>query len=66
MPREKEDFREILARLTERFPDREAITVTETATLLGRCARTVRENKSIPKIKMEREYLVTCGSSPVA
>lgn len=58
MPREKEDYRENLARLTERFPGRDTITITEAAALLGRCARTIRESKSIPKVKMEREYLI--------
>lgn len=58
MPREKEDFRENLARLSERFPGREAITVSETAALLGRCTRTVLTDKTIPKVKISREYIV--------
>lgn len=58
MSREKEDFRENLARLTERFPGREAITISETATILGRCPRTVLAEKAIPKIKISREYIV--------
>lgn len=58
MSREKEDFRENLSRLTERFPGREAITITETATLLGRCTRTLRSDKTLPKVKVSREYVV--------
>lgn len=58
MSREKEDFRETLARLGERFPGREAITISETAALLGRCARTLRSDKTLPKVKVSREWLV--------
>lgn len=58
MPQEKENYREHLARLSERFPGRETITIPETAALLGRCTRTVREDKSLPKVRLNREYLV--------
>lgn len=55
---ERETYREILTRLGERFPGREAITIAETAALLGRCSRTVRDDKTLPKVKVCRGYLV--------
>lgn len=58
MPCEKKDYHETLARLEERFPGREAITISETATLLGRCSRTIRDDKTLPKVKVCRAYLV--------
>ena len=35
MPREKEDFRDNLCRVTERFPDQELIPVKDAAAFLG-------------------------------
>lgn len=58
MAKEKENYHEHLARLSKRFPGREAITVPEAAALLGRCTRTVREDKTLPKVRLNREYLI--------
>lgn len=58
MPREKEDFRENLARLTERFPGREAISIQEAAPILGRCVRTLVDDKKFPKIKIGSSWSV--------
>lgn len=55
MPREKEDFRETLARLQERFPGREAITTKELAQMLECDPRTVA-NSSAPRLKVGRVY----------
>jgi hypothetical protein len=56
MPREKEDFREILARLTERFPGRAAISIQEAAPILGRCVKTLTYDKNFPKVKIGNSW----------
>lgn len=58
MSREKEDFRETLARLTERFPGREAITIPEVAPIVGRCVKILRYDKNLPKRKVGRSWVV--------
>ena len=44
MPREKEDFRDNLDRLEEKFPGREYISAKEAAEFLGLDIRTVRKH----------------------
>jgi hypothetical protein len=48
LPREKQDYREILARLNAVFPDRGAITLEEAARYYGVCTRTLTRDKSFP------------------
>lgn len=43
MSREKEDFRDNLERLEEKFPDKEIISAREAADFLGLDIRTVRK-----------------------
>ena len=58
MSREKEDFRENLARLTERFPGREMISLQEVAPILGRCVKTLRYDNQFPKRKIGSVWFV--------
>lgn len=58
MPREKEDFREALARLTERFPGREAISIKEAAPLVNRCEKALRYAPDFPKRKIGNIWYV--------
>lgn len=58
MSREKEDFRENLARLTERFPGREAISIQEAAPVVGRCVKMLSYDKSFPKRKVGNRWSV--------
>lgn len=58
MSREKDDFREILARLTKRFPGREAISIAEAAPLVGRCEKLLRYDKNLPKRKVGRTNVI--------
>lgn len=53
MPREKENFREILARLQENYPGREALTGTEVADMMGCDIRTLA-TAGVPRVKMGR------------
>lgn len=48
MPKEKEGFREALARLDELFPGREAIKVKEACILLGANRQTLLSNPTFP------------------
>lgn len=43
MAREKELMRDNLARIKEKFPDKELLRVCEVADYLGVCAKTVRK-----------------------
>ena len=43
MPREKSGYRQNLEFLNERFPNKDALTITEVAMFLGRTTRTVRK-----------------------
>lgn len=52
MPREKEGFREQLARLDELYPGREAISIQEASALLGLYRRTLLEDESFPAKKI--------------
>ena len=52
MPREKEDFREILQNLRDRFPGREAVFLKEAAEILGVSYRVLVNNKNFPKKKI--------------
>ena len=58
MPREKEDFREILARLTEKFPGRETISIQEAVPLVNRCAKSLRYDSDFPKKKIGNIWYV--------
>lgn len=44
MSREKEGFRDNMALLNERFPDKDMLTITEVAEFMGVTPRTVRRN----------------------
>ena len=52
MPREKEGFREQLARLDEQFPGREAINIQEAIQLTGLDRRTLLSDQDFPARKM--------------
>lgn len=56
--REKRDYRDNLARLYERFPGREALSIKETAALLGLDPRTVREVADLPRKRVGNLYIV--------
>lgn len=48
MPREKPDYRELLARLDDTFPGRELLTREEVASFLGVNPRTVKRRYDFP------------------
>ena len=48
MPREKDDYRDLLMRLDEAFPGRELLTREEVATFLGVNPRTVKRRYDFP------------------
>lgn len=48
MPREKPDYRELLARLDDTFPGRELLTREEIAAFLGVNPRTVKRRYDFP------------------
>ena len=50
--REKPGFRDQLQALMDRYPGRDVINIQEAAQMLGVCARTLREDKSFPAIKI--------------
>jgi len=50
--REKEGYRELLARLYEMFPGRLVLTREETARVLGCSVKSVQRNATIPTVKM--------------
>jgi|GEM_PF-1855971 len=56
MSRERPGYREALERLSARFPDREAITVKECATILNMHEQTITDNRrtAIPIRKVGR------------
>ena len=58
MPREKELYRENLARLDAAFPGRELIPAKEAARYLGMDVRTVIGRKDLPKKKAGRLWMV--------
>jgi hypothetical protein len=58
MPKEKELYRENLVRLDAAFPGKEMLTLKEAADYVGLWAGTLRDSKSFPKIKVNRNYMV--------
>lgn len=52
MAREKEGFRDQLQALMDRFPGRDVIDIKEAAQVIGCHARTLREDKTFPVIKI--------------
>lgn len=58
MPREKECFRDVLDRLTERFPGKEAIPLKEASELVDSCERILKEDKTFPTKKLGGKYIV--------
>ena len=58
MPREKELFRENLARLDATFPGQELIPAKKVATYLGLDVRTVIKKKDLPKKKAGKFWMV--------
>lgn len=58
MSREKEDFRENLARLSERFPGRDVVTIQEAAPVVGRCVKLLIYDKNFPKVKVGNRWSV--------
>lgn len=52
MPREKEGFREQLARLDEIFPGKEAIGICEVSKMLGVYRATLLHDKTFPARKI--------------
>lgn len=51
MPKEKEGFREQLTRLSEKFPDRETISIKEACGVVGLCRDTLLADRTFPAIK---------------
>lgn len=66
MPREKEGFREQLARLSEKYPGVEAIDLKEVSMLVGRQRRTLVNDKTFPAKKVGKgktsKYMVSLVS----
>lgn len=58
MAREKQDFRENLDRLIQRFPDREMIEVKEAAVIVGCDYRTLIRDQAFPTRQLGTRYLV--------
>lgn len=58
MPREKEGYRELYASLRERFPERESISVTEAATILGVHRTTIANDDAFPKVRVGRKIII--------
>lgn len=59
MAKEPDGYREQLARLTERFPDKEAITMQEVCAVIGRKDyRPLTKDKSFPAKKAGGQYSV--------
>ena len=56
--REKEHFRDELDRLSERFPGREAIALSEAAEVVGCCYKTLQRDKNFPKVKIRGKWVV--------
>lgn len=56
--REKEYFRTELDRLSERFPGREAIALSEAAEVLGCCHKTLQRDSTFPKVKIRGKWVV--------
>lgn len=54
MAREKELYREYLARLDEKFPDKEVIQQKECAEFLGLDPRTVKKRYGIDKLGINK------------
>lgn len=48
MPIQTEQYRDQLDRLSARFPNREAISITEASDILGMNRRTLLQNKTFP------------------
>jgi hypothetical protein len=60
MPREKEDFRDNLCRVTERFPDQELIPVKDAAAFLGGISpRRLYEVKNTPCKRVGGRWYIT-------
>ena len=49
MPREKELYREYIARLDEKFPDKDHLSQKECATFLGKDPRTIKRRYGISR-----------------
>lgn len=59
MPREKEGYREQLARLDEKFPGREVLTLAEAQALLGDVYRTtILGDETFPVKKLSGKWIV--------
>lgn len=58
MSREIEGYRDNLARLAERFPEREAISISEAAQIIGVDYRVLSADRSFPARKVGRRTIV--------
>lgn len=58
MAREKADYRDNLAILSEMFPNRLALDIKETCELIGCHRETLMLDKTFPKQKINGKYLV--------
>ena len=58
MPREKELFRENLARLDTAFPGQELIPVKKAAAYLGLDVRTIINKKDLPKKRAGKFWMI--------
>lgn len=64
MSREKDGFREMMERLNERYPDRELLSISETARFLGVARDTARRHikfnaaKKVTKVDLARQICV--------
>jgi hypothetical protein len=56
--REKENFRDVLEGLRERFPDREAISIAEASKLIGAHRQTLLGTKGFPCQRAGNKYVI--------
>ena len=59
MPREREGYRDQLAQLYERFPNREVLYIKEVCDILNCHRRTVLGTKGFPMKKLGTKYMVS-------
>lgn len=59
MPREKEDFRDNLVMLKEKFGDVATVSIKSASEYVGKDERVLKRDKSFPIKKLGRNYLVS-------
>lgn len=59
MSGQRENFQEQLSRLSQRYPGRETISLREACALLGKDPKTLRRDKSFPRIQQGKYKGIT-------